>query len=278
MVYRVFFLVTNLLNLVLVGWIVRRLRPELLVAGLVAYGWNPIVITAGQSKVDTVMALFILLAVAAVALGRPRPAIVAIALSALTKLISLPLLVVRLGGQARRGRWRDVAMDLGLVTATAVAVYLPFWAGPDEVRAHLGLLGSAGSSLPFVVRLLIDAGFAGVIGWAIVRDDGSIDHLVRSWMAVLLYFGALLTTPGLSWYLLTLIALMAVAVTVDGRLVAAGIAVSGVSFLFDRAERFELGEIVRLAGSVLFITAGIAILGALTVVVLVRRGRWTTAV
>ena len=276
MTYRVFFLALNVLNLGLVGWILRRLRPDLVLAGLVAYGWNPIVISTGESKVDVLMATFVLLAVAAVAANRPRPAIVALALSALTKLISLPLLLVRLGGEARRRRWREALLDLGLVAAVAVAVYLPFWAGPAEIRGHLALLGGVGSSQPVAVRLLIDAGFLAVLGWAIASDDGSTERLIRGWTVTLLYFGALLTTPGLSWYLLTLIALLAV--TADGRLVAAGIAVCGVSFLFDRVQRFELGEIVHLAGSVIFVTAGAAIIAALVTLVLGRHHRWAATV
>ena len=269
LLYRAVFLTANLLNLALVALILRRLRPDLLLAGLALYGWNPIVISTGQSKVDTLMATFVLLSVLGIVGGRHRRATVALVLSVLVKLITLPLLVIQLGGGAWGRRWRELALDLWLVAAVSVAVYATFWAGPGELHSHLGLLTGGGSSTPSALRPLVLLGFVGVVLWSIHQSDGSPHGTIRGWTITMLYFGALLTTPGLSWYLIALIALVAVAG--DALLAVGGIAVSAVSFLFDRAQRFELSSPVRVDGRILFIVAGIGVLAAVAMAVWIRR-------
>ncbi|MDQ2998298.1 MAG: hypothetical protein M3R61_14770, partial [Chloroflexota bacterium] len=65
LLYRILFLLFNIANLALIARILRTVHPQRQLAGLVMYAWNPIVVAYGQSKVDTIMVFFLLLAVLA---------------------------------------------------------------------------------------------------------------------------------------------------------------------------------------------------------------------
>src|SRR6185436_15649709 len=119
----------------------RILFPGSEAAGLVLFGWNPIVAVYGQSKTDIVMVFFLLLAAYLMARARERLGVVALGLSALVKLITLPLLALMLARDVNLRHWRQLALSVGLVAI----VYLPFAHGLGLLRDHLGLLGAVES-------------------------------------------------------------------------------------------------------------------------------------
>ncbi len=270
--YRVLFLGAAACALGLIAFILSRLSPEWLLPGLVTFGWSPIVVTTAMSKVDTVMAAFVLGAVALLAVGRPRIATISLALSVLVKLITLPLLAVRIAAEVRRRELRAAVADALIVGAVFALVYAPFWSGPGEPIGEAALLRGGGSVLPGVLRGVALVAFAGVLAWAAIVDDGSTRSSIRVWTVVMLFFGAFLTTPGMSWYLLTLIGLAAV--VADPLLVGATVGVSAVSFAFDRVQRFALTSPVSLDRGVVYVVAGAAVVIVAAVVVLGRPFVW----
>ena len=88
------FLLFNLANLLLIARILQAVQPRQLLAGLGCMLWNPIVIAYGQSKVDTVMVFFLLLAALALVQEKRKLVVIALGVSALVKLITLPLIAV----------------------------------------------------------------------------------------------------------------------------------------------------------------------------------------
>lgn len=270
LLYRGLFLAGSLANLTLVALFLRRTRPDVVLAGLVLFGWNPIVLMTSVSKVDTLMATFALLGLILLADGRRRMATGALALSVLIKLITLPLLAVRVGRSVVRGHWREAGADTLVAVIVAAIVYAPFWAGPQEVAGQVTLLGGGRTVLPDLIRPVLDLGFVGLL-FAVSRwDDGSARRTAIGWSIVMLFFGGLLTTLGLSWYLITMVALIAVAG--DELLAAGGIGLSAVSFIVDRLDRFEIGLGGALPGSILYLAAG----GLIVATVLVGRARRRT--
>ncbi len=272
--YRLLFLAVDFATLGLLAWILARIAPARLLAGMVVYGWNPIVIETGQSKVDTLMVLLVVASIGLLVSGRARLSIASLVASVLVKLISLPLLVVRLGGEARRRAWKALGADLAVAAAVIAVVYVPFWSGPREIWTEIGLVGSSGSLLPSVLRPLASAGFVAVMLWLIWRDDGSARRLVRSWTIVMLIFGAVLTAPGMSWYLLTMVALAALCA--DAAMVSVAVAISFVSFAFDRVQRFELAGPADLSRGAAYVgVAGAATAAVIVAVWLERTHRLT---
>jgi hypothetical protein len=77
LLYRLVFMLSNLANLALLAQILQAVQPRRVLAGLVLYAWNPIVIPQGQGKVDTMMVFF--LPRAALALVRDRRKLAAVA-------------------------------------------------------------------------------------------------------------------------------------------------------------------------------------------------------
>lgn len=224
LLYRLVFMAFNLANLALIVVLARRLQPRLQLAGVVAYGWNPIVVIGGQTKVDTVMVFFLLAGALALARAHRRTAVLCLGLSVLVKLITLPLLVAYLLRHARRRRWRQLTGDLALLAAVTLAVYAPFVGAPDLVAREAALV-FGGSSAPSALRPLLGGGFLALIVVVAVSRDRSLPALVRGWALIALYSGAFLTHFGFSWYLMVLIALGAIAAEARVLIAAAGLSV-----------------------------------------------------
>ena len=144
--YRFAFLALSIASLVLLVLAARRLFPGSEAGGLVLYGWNPVVAAYGQSKTDVLMVFFLLLAAYLYARGRERSGLVALGLSALVKLISLPLVVLTMCRDAYLRRWRALAVGAVILAAVVALVYLPFADGPGLLVDHLGLLGAVESA------------------------------------------------------------------------------------------------------------------------------------
>jgi hypothetical protein len=231
-VYRAALLAFHVANLGLIAAILHRLNPSHLLTGLIVYAWNPIVVLRAQSKADTVMVFFLLLAIFwLVSTAYHRLAIIPLTLSVLVKLITLPLLAVVILSEIRRRNWRQVIVSLGLVGVTVVIVYLPFIRGPDLLISHMKLLGKSGSAAPDDLKPVLVALFALLIaGIGLTRRDDRVD-LLRGWALVLLFFALFLTRLTLSWYLITLIAV--VSLIRDGRIVMLAVTLSFSSFLLN---------------------------------------------
>jgi hypothetical protein len=231
LLYRAAFLLFNTANLVLIGRILHTLQPRLLLAGLLLYGWNPIVVAHGQSKVDTVMVFFMLLAALAIVRDMPKLAAVALGMSALVKLITLPLLAVYWLYLLRFRSARRLAASTLLLGLTAIAVYVPFWYGPELLTIQLGLLENVADTGPDLGRLLLYTGFALGVLWVGLSRDGRVENILSGWALVLAPLALFLTKLGFSWYLMTLIA--AAGLVVERRLALIVIALSFASFLLN---------------------------------------------
>ena len=231
LLYRVVFLVFNLANLALIARILRTVQPRLLLAGLALYAWNPIVIAQGQSKVDTVMVFFLLLAVLALVCDKRKLTVVALSVSALVKLITLPLIAVYwLYILRSRGR-RELAASTLLLGLTAAAVYAPFWYGPELLTMQLRLLEDVAGTGPGLVRLLLYAGFTAGVLWVGLSRDGRVENMLAGWALILAPLGLFLTKLGFSWYLMTLIAMASL--VVERRIALIVIVFSFASFLLN---------------------------------------------
>jgi hypothetical protein len=231
LIYRFTFLSFNVANLALVADILQKVQPERRLAGLVIYGWNPIVTIHGQSKVDTVMVFFLLLAVLALVHEKSRLGIVALALSAMVKLFTLPLIAVYWLALLRARAWRALAASIALAGVVVVAVYAPFWYGSELLSMQLSQLGSVATAGPSLARLLLYAVFAAAIALVGLSRDRRIENLLSGWELVLLLMALLIMRLGFSWYLLTLIALTSL--VVDRRITLILVVLSFASFFMN---------------------------------------------
>jgi hypothetical protein len=256
LLYRFIFLLINAANVALIARILKTLGSHKQLAGVALYAWNPVIIAYGQSKVDTLMVFILLLGILALALARARLAVVALAISAFVKLITLPLLAVYLLRELRARKWPELALSAMLVVGSAVCLYAPFWSGPDLLIRHIELLASADTAGPPAVGPLVQASFALAVLWIGLGSEPGVLGLVRGWALVALLFSVFLSRLGFAWYLMTLIALVGVAV--EWRLALATAAVSFASFLmnaWDSASNstFPLPDLFRLPRALIYL-------------------------
>jgi alpha-1,6-mannosyltransferase len=243
LLYRVVFLLFNLANLALVAHILYRVQPRQLLTGLVLYAWNPIVIAYGQSKVDTIMVFFLLLAALALVQEKRKLVVIALGISALVKLITLPLIAVYWLYTLRARIPRELALNSFLLGLTAVALYAPFWYGPELLSMQVNLLGNVADAGPSLVRKLLYAGFMFGVLWVGLRRDGHVENMLAGWVLVMILFALLVTKLGFSWYLMTMIA--AASLAVERRFVPIVIILSCASFFLNAWDSAS-NEIVRM--------------------------------
>ena len=294
--YRTAFMLFHVGSLVLIAALLKRTSPQLQLAGVIAYGWNPIIALHAQNKTDTVMVFFLLAAVQFLAVGRRRIALVPLVLSAFVKLITLPLVAIALLGHLRARRWRTLLLDAVVVLGTAGAIYLPFARDAGLVVRQLGLediraaasgaahvtAGAGQVSSRFVphlglVPLLLWFGFVLWVGLA--RETTWIPRL-RRWAIVTFLLVVLFSKLEFSWYLMTPLALASLAGS--GPLTAMVVFVCSSSFLFNvwqsaAASGFELPHVlvdVPRAAVHLGFAAAAALLVLAIVLVPGRRRRW----
>lgn len=242
LVYRLAFLTINVANLSLVCAVLRATKPGLLAVGLVAYGWNPIVALQGQSKTDTIMTFFLLLGALLIVRRRSVLAAPALAASVLIKLMTLPFAAAWWLGEVRRRRYGPAVLGLALAALTALLVYAPFWGGFDLMLEHLGVARPDGPQGPAVVRPAYRSPVLTLVLGALVvvtaaSLDGTPRRLFRGWALIALYVALALTPIGFSWYLMTLVALTAIAA--DWRIICATAVLSGSSFAFETWRRMS---------------------------------------
>jgi hypothetical protein len=276
--YRLALLAVNFASLLLVAAVLARWDPQRLVAGLVVFGWNPIVAAYGESKTDTLMVFYLLAAVALLSRGWRRIAAVSLVLSIFVKLVTLPLLAIGALRELRRLHWRELAIGAVVVGATTVALYLPYADGDlfGLLFSHLGMLdsGAAGASGGGSRRLLA-LGFGALVlaVGVFARDDDRA--MVRGWTLVLLYFSLFVAKFAYADYLMTWIAL--VAVTLDWQMIALVVVLSAAAFTFTvwyQTDTIELPlpDVFDLPPWVIYLAPAAAMALGLVVLAAVRRG------
>lgn len=269
LIYRGAFLLINFANVLLVLQILQRINPRRSLAGIIVYGWNPIVVTAGQSKVDTLMVSLLLIAIFLIIEGRQIPAIVMLTLSALVKLLTLPLLGLLLLQRAAAKRWQDFVFATGAVLLTAILVYIPFIGAHDLLRREVSLIfTSEGSPKNSLIRYGASVLFLGLIIILANRFGSSIEEVTLAWSLLALYFATFLTVIGFSWYLMVMIAVVAVAA--DLRVVVPAIAVCFAAFLVNTAQSASLESPIPVGRAQYVLLAASVCLAAL--ISLRRRG------
>ena len=231
LLYRFAFFLFNLANLGLILLILKKLNPRYVLPAVLMFSWNPIVVLFGQSKTDTVMIFYLLLAIWLIVSERKKLAVVAMSLSVFVKLITLPLMIVYLLRDIKLRRWKDFFISVSIFVVTGMVIYFPFWEGSSLLFHHLGALGQGGAAAPGIIRYLLGAAFAMTILWSGLTQNGSLDKLLRGWAVVMLFFSLFLTKLGLAWYLITLI--VVVSFNFNVALTVTMIVLSFSSFLFN---------------------------------------------
>jgi len=233
--YRLVLFFFNAAILALIILIVRRLYAPYALSGVVFYSWNPIVILFAQSKSDTMMALLVLLAALFLVKGRTWwLSFVLLVLSALIKLVTVPLLAVYLVRSLKLKRWSELAGAVlvgALLAGTAFLLLYLASGGGHVVQMYVGILQLGGSSTPDIMRNVVRLAFIAVAIAAGFLQDGSDRSLLRGWAVVMLFFALFITRFNLSWYLITPIAIVALAP--DWRMALVTFGLSFSSFLFN---------------------------------------------
>jgi hypothetical protein len=164
--------------------------------GLTAYvlvGWHPILIveSAGTGHHDALIMLPAMVGLGLLGRERTRSAVLALALSALMKPVTVPLLALAALARLRERRWsgaiRGWAGDLLAVSLLVVVVSVPYWAGGAMLRSLLAEPGRLVSN-PFYGLL------ANLIGtlWGpgargrVALDAGPISKIVVAVVVVML--------------------------------------------------------------------------------------------
>jgi cellulose synthase/poly-beta-1,6-N-acetylglucosamine synthase-like glycosyltransferase len=194
----------NLGSALLIWKILGRLNPSYRVAGLILFAWNPIVILQGQQHVEPVIVFLLLASVVLYQSRRRAASVVAVGLSAVTKLVTAPLFVIDLFFISR-GRRPKYAW-IGLLLAAGLVLFL------------------LPNNLFTLRRLLFLPLFAGAILWAIsyvwsgagpdgetgrTGDADELPRLLLAWSVVLAAFNLLLGSMQFSWYLIPLVGVVA---------------------------------------------------------------------
>lgn len=233
--YRLALFLFNAANLGLIILIMRSMYTPYVLAGAILYSWNPIVIMFAQSKTDTVMVFFMLLAVwFLVKGGKWWLPFTLLVLSALVKLITVPLLAVHMLRSLKFRRWREFVGGalIGALLAGSTFLLLYFSdEGARQIQTYVGLVQKGGSSTPDALRTAVRLVFAGVIIAAGLVQDGTHRRLLWGWAVVMLFFSLFITRFSLSWYLMTPVAI--VALVADWRVALLMLALSLSSFLFN---------------------------------------------
>lgn len=228
---RLMFLTLTFVNIGIIVAVLNRWRPRHLLAGVVIYAWNPIVLMHGPSRFDTLMATFALLAALFLVHGRNRAVTVALTLSVMVKLLTLPLLAVQGLGQLGARRPREFVETVAIVIGVVVLVYAPFDGGPLLLIDHLGLGDRAGSSLPTAVGIPLLALAVGAVLWVGLRSgSGDAERTLQAWAIAALAIIAV-TPVGWAWYLISPIAI--ISLSGERWRTFALVGVSGVAFLAD---------------------------------------------
>lgn len=231
----------TLLATILVARLAGRLRPHTAVAAAATYGLCPVTLVYGGAKTDALMVLLMLAGLALVAGGRGRAGTAVTALAVMVKGIAAPVLALVVLGPTEpdrdgpAGRWSPVAVRALIALGVGVVVYLPYRDPLGLVRAHLAepdRTSVASRAVPLAVAALVVLAALGV-AWAWRRAPATAVEragaVVGGSAPLLVAFAATLTRPGLPWYLLTPLAVVALARSLPLLIVLGALA--GTSFV-----------------------------------------------
>jgi len=145
---------------ILVGLILRRIKPEWALVGVAAFAWNPLALleAVGNAHNDILMVFFLLLAIYFAVSDRRWLVIPVLTLSILTKFVTLmvvPFFLIYLVRQESSWRRRLLvgAGNLALAAGLGMVLMAPVWPGWDDWAVR-DLGGGAGKS-PFALLVLI---------------------------------------------------------------------------------------------------------------------------
>jgi alpha-1,6-mannosyltransferase len=230
--YKALPFVFEIVSLGLIALIAQRIDPRKMVAAVVCFGWNPLVLweIAGNGHNDIVMMCFALAAILLLLTDRWPWAFPVLACSVMVKYISAVLLpVFVLWVLLRHGRRAITPMIAGLLGGLLVAliVTLPFWAGPRTLAPLFGqeqdfifspasaLIRQWGENIPSTplvvgVKRALTALFAVLYIVAVLRLRRSPASLVRTCVEVLFLLLVLMTWWFWPWYVVWGLALAAI--------------------------------------------------------------------
>lgn len=278
--YRLTLFLFNAAGLGLVILVMRAIDARRTLSAAILYSWNPIIIMFGQSKTDTVMAFFLLLA-AWILVTRHRPLLsfTTLILSVFVKLLTAPLLAIYVIRSVKLKRWKEVAAAafIASVLFGLLGLLLYFSApGGRILLKYLGLVdkfGPSGSSIIGNITLLV---FMGLVLAAGLLQDGSDRRLLAGWAVVSLFLLVFVTPFTMTWYLITAVA--TVAIVGNWRLDLLLVAVSFTSFLFNFWDStftttFPPPDILDVPRSLLYGAFAVAIAAVLAGTFILRHAR-----
>jgi len=202
----------NLAAAGLVWAILGRLAPSHRLVGLVFFAWNPIVLVHGNDHLDVVMAFLLLLGVYLLLLDRWWLGLVALSLSALTKFLTAPLVLAHVVASWRRGSWRSAIFGALLAGAIALLLFAPFLgAGTSLLLLSREPHNANPGSMFSLERVVFVPPFLALCTWVAGRPQTTTGQLLESWAAIMLGFALFFFPPQYDWYLLAVIAAVAVA-------------------------------------------------------------------
>lgn len=208
LIYRSAFLLVNLANLVLIAVILNRISHRYILTGLVVYAWNPIIVVLGQSKGDTFIVFFLLLAILLLVYERRNFAIVPLTLSVLIKLTTLPFAAAYMLADLKRKRWKEYLILGLLFVITAGIFYLRYGLGDFFATQLISVMGMSAGSAPDFLRSTLRVIFVGLIIVVGLTRSADRRQMVFGWVLLALFFSLFLTSYEKAWYLITLIALV----------------------------------------------------------------------
>ncbi|MDQ2995675.1 MAG: hypothetical protein M3R61_01275, partial [Chloroflexota bacterium] len=102
-------------------------------------------------------------------------------LSALVKLLTLPLLAVYWRYLLRARGARELITSTALLALIVFALYAPFWYGPELLEMQLRLLGNVADAGPSLARMLLYTIFMAGVLWVGLSRDGRVDTMLAGW-------------------------------------------------------------------------------------------------
>jgi hypothetical protein len=179
-----------------------------LLSGLVLYAWSPIIVLFGQSKGDTFIVFFLLLAILLLVFERRNIAIVPLTLSVLIKLTTLPFAAAYMLMYLKGKRWRDYVALGSLFAITAAFFYFRYGLGEFLAAQTISVINMSGGSAPDLLRTFLRVLFIGLILLVGLTRSGDKKQMIMGWILLALFFSLFLINYGKAWYLMTLVALV----------------------------------------------------------------------
>jgi hypothetical protein len=275
--YRATLFALAVASLALLAAILRRVAPRRLLAGLVIFGWSPIVTFHAPGKSDTAMAFLLLVALWLVARGRARLAAVAFTGSVLVKLLTLPVAALWGVRELRLRGLREASIAAGLALASAAALYLPF-GSIDALVRHALQVGDGGADAPRGLANVARGAFVLLFLAVAFTRTADLASLLRGGAWLMLALVPLLTPFPLSWYQIS--ALAVVGLAADARVALAALPLGFWAFTMNvwhstSTGSFPLPDPFSLAVPLLLVGIPLAVAGGVLLFPgVLRPGAW----